>query len=54
MVKAFQKKKDSVIEEGKRKKHEKETIKAMKQIKMFSYQKIKFLKKKIDMNQYKN
>ena len=30
MVKAFQKKKDSVIEEGKRKKQEKETIKAKK------------------------
>ena len=33
MVKAFQKKKDSVIEEGKRKKQEKETIKAMKEMK---------------------
>ena len=33
MVKAFQKKKDSVIEEGKRKKQEKETMKAMKEMK---------------------
>ena len=33
MVKAFQKKKDSVIEKGRKDKQEKETIKAMKEMK---------------------
>ena len=33
MVKAFQKKKDSVIEKGRKGKQEKETIKAMKEMK---------------------